>query len=271
MSKQDEALKLAAAIEGAMKNSLPGRYVSHTEVSDALLRRVVSALRECASPPARSCPQVSDGVLCGVPRREGERVCPDCNPQPEAQPAVAAGDECVTVLGVRSDGSSEVVGTAPLPASMKRRELVREMFGESSADESGTDWDYYHKNQPLAWEAARAALAAPVPAQAREQIDARKEFEAWAKQADDSNIAAQEHGSDGESWWWFSEDCWRAWKAAVLAADRPALTQAQHDEIQAALPKMDERESVTCGITGSTLRALYNAARGILDDRSAKT
>ena len=50
-------------------------------------------------------------------------------------------DETVTVIGVRRDGSSEVVGTAPLPASMKRRDIVREMFGEPSADQSGTEAD----------------------------------------------------------------------------------------------------------------------------------
>lgn len=36
----------------------------------------------------------------------------------------------MTVLGVRHDGSSEVLGTAATPPGMKRREIVRSYFGE---------------------------------------------------------------------------------------------------------------------------------------------
>ena len=49
----------------------------------------------------------------------------------------------------------------------------------------------------------------------------------------------------------------------LYAAPQPAqqpLTDEQKDEVLDALPKVDERETVCCGITGSTLRALATAA-----------
>ena len=33
-----------------------------------------------------TCQQVNSGVRCGVPRKSGERLCPDCNPQQYKQP-----------------------------------------------------------------------------------------------------------------------------------------------------------------------------------------
>lgn len=51
-------------------------------------------------------------------------------------------NEQVSVIGVRADGSSEVLGTAPMPPAMKRRELASDMLGTLSDDESGTDADH---------------------------------------------------------------------------------------------------------------------------------
>lgn len=48
--------------------------------------------------------------------------------------------DTVNVLGVRADGSSEVIGTAPMPPKMKARELVTETFG-SFQDDDGSDAD----------------------------------------------------------------------------------------------------------------------------------
>lgn len=55
----------------------------------ARLARLVEAAHEIvahppAHPPAQPqelCQQVNSGVRCGVPRKAGERLCPDCNPQ----------------------------------------------------------------------------------------------------------------------------------------------------------------------------------------------
>lgn len=48
-------------------------------------------------------------------------------------------DDRVTALGVRADGSSEVVGTAPMPPKMKMREIVRNYFGEPTCGPNDCD------------------------------------------------------------------------------------------------------------------------------------
>lgn len=49
--------------------------------------------------------------------------------------------DTVNVIGVRADGSSDVLGTSPTPPAMKRREIASEMFGALSQDESGNEAD----------------------------------------------------------------------------------------------------------------------------------
>jgi hypothetical protein len=50
--------------------------------------------------------------------------------------------DTVNVIGVKADGSSDLLGTAPMPAGMKRREIARDMCGVLSDDESGTAGDF---------------------------------------------------------------------------------------------------------------------------------
>jgi len=47
--------------------------------------------------------------------------------------------DTVNVLGVKADGSQHLIGTAPMPASMKRLELAREQFGEPNGDGNDAD------------------------------------------------------------------------------------------------------------------------------------
>lgn len=47
--------------------------------------------------------------------------------------------EKVDLLGVRADGSSEVIGQVPMPPKMKMRDIVRDMFGEPSGDPDACD------------------------------------------------------------------------------------------------------------------------------------
>jgi hypothetical protein len=49
--------------------------------------------------------------------------------------------DTMNVLGVKADGSSVLLGTAPPPPKMKREDLAREQFGPLSPDESGNDAD----------------------------------------------------------------------------------------------------------------------------------
>lgn len=46
-------------------------------------------------------------------------------------------DDKVTLVGVKPDGTEEVIGTATMPPKMKARQIVRDMFGE--IDEDGGD------------------------------------------------------------------------------------------------------------------------------------
>ena len=131
-------------------------------------------------------------------------------------------------------------------------------------------------------DAARAALAAPQAAEAR---DERALFEAWSK---------REHGSlrrDPVLDYFYTDvrAAWRAWQArAALAAapeperidlssaevaalsipagalaapqaERKPLTDEQMAEALEALPKVGEKESCWVAVRGSTLRALLNA------------
>lgn len=50
-------------------------------------------------------------------------------------------NDTVKLVGVRADGTEEVIGSIATPPSMKREEIAREQFGELSKDESGTDAD----------------------------------------------------------------------------------------------------------------------------------
>lgn len=50
-------------------------------------------------------------------------------------------NDTVNVIGVKADGSADLLGTAPMPAGMKRADLAREQFGPLSHDESGNDAD----------------------------------------------------------------------------------------------------------------------------------
>lgn len=50
--------------------------------------------------------------------------------------------DTVNIVGQRADGSSVLLGTAPMPPEMKRKEIARSMCGELSDDESGTAADY---------------------------------------------------------------------------------------------------------------------------------
>lgn len=43
----------------------------------------------------------------------------------------------VQVIGIRRDGTQEVLGTAPTPPAMRRREIARDVFGEPSSGGDG--------------------------------------------------------------------------------------------------------------------------------------
>jgi hypothetical protein len=47
--------------------------------------------------------------------------------------------ERVALLGVMPDGSSKVIGTVPTPPAMKRRDIVRDYFGETHGREDVFD------------------------------------------------------------------------------------------------------------------------------------
>lgn len=49
-------------------------------------------------------------------------------------------DDTVNVLGAKPDGSSVLLGTAPMPPRMKAREIAREYFG-GFAEDDGSDAD----------------------------------------------------------------------------------------------------------------------------------
>ena len=58
--------------------------------------------------------------------------------------------ETMNVIGVRTDGSAEVIGTAPVSPAIKRREIVRDYFGNSSSEGDESDmclWalEQYHE------------------------------------------------------------------------------------------------------------------------------
>lgn len=73
-------------------------------------------------------------------------------------------NDTVKVIGVRRDGSSVVLGEAPMPAAMKRREIVRGFFGEPSQDEDGTEADMclWALEQYHEWLVAQGWQAPPV-------------------------------------------------------------------------------------------------------------
>lgn len=50
--------------------------------------------------------------------------------------------ESVTVVGIKADGSSTVLGTTGLTPAMQRREIARDMCGELSDEEHGTAGDF---------------------------------------------------------------------------------------------------------------------------------
>jgi hypothetical protein len=50
-------------------------------------------------------------------------------------------NDFVNVIGIKHDGSSKILGTAPLPARMKREDLAKEQFGQLSRDGYGNDAD----------------------------------------------------------------------------------------------------------------------------------
>lgn len=45
--------------------------------------------------------------------------------------------EQVNVIGMKSDGSSDLIGTIPMPPSMKMREIAKQYFGEIGPDDDG--------------------------------------------------------------------------------------------------------------------------------------
>jgi hypothetical protein len=49
--------------------------------------------------------------------------------------------ETMNLIGVKADGSSDLLGTVPLSPMIKRKDIAREQFGPLSPDESGTDAD----------------------------------------------------------------------------------------------------------------------------------
>jgi hypothetical protein len=48
--------------------------------------------------------------------------------------------DTVNVIGVKADGSADLLGTAPMPPRMKAREIAREYFGGFTEDD-GSDAD----------------------------------------------------------------------------------------------------------------------------------
>lgn len=49
--------------------------------------------------------------------------------------------DTVNIIGIKADGSADLLGTAPMPPAMKRRELAQELLGPLSPDESGNEAD----------------------------------------------------------------------------------------------------------------------------------
>jgi len=50
--------------------------------------------------------------------------------------------DTVNLIGIKADGSSDLLGTVPTPPAMKRREIARDMCGVPSEDESGNAGDF---------------------------------------------------------------------------------------------------------------------------------
>ncbi len=49
--------------------------------------------------------------------------------------------DTVNLIGVKSDGSADLLGVIPTPPRMKRRELAQEQFGALTEDDSGNEAD----------------------------------------------------------------------------------------------------------------------------------
>ena len=49
--------------------------------------------------------------------------------------------EAVNVIGVKADGSADLLGSMPLTPAMKRADIAREHFGPLTPDASGNDAD----------------------------------------------------------------------------------------------------------------------------------
>jgi hypothetical protein len=49
--------------------------------------------------------------------------------------------DTVNVIGVKADGSADLLGTTGLTPAMKRADIAREQFGPLTPDESGNDAD----------------------------------------------------------------------------------------------------------------------------------
>jgi hypothetical protein len=50
--------------------------------------------------------------------------------------------DTVNLIGVKADGSAELLGTIPTPPDMKRRALAQEQFGAFAEDGFGNDSDW---------------------------------------------------------------------------------------------------------------------------------
>ena len=115
LERQCQAMQ-AAVIEESHKGAVAGmRWISNTLIGPGLYPDMSEALALSEDDPAQAwfdakvaeseafraahpapevppaqpqqapetCQQVNSGVRCGVPRKSGERLCPDCNPQPQ--------------------------------------------------------------------------------------------------------------------------------------------------------------------------------------------
>lgn len=123
-------------------------------------------------------------------------------PEAPEQAAQPVAPEMVDILGVRADGSSAIIGQAPMPATMKARELVLDRFGRIDED-AGDDgamalWCCLDLLQWLDGQAVQPAdVARLVEAQtdaARDVLAERRrqiEVEGWTPEHDDEHDAGE--------------------------------------------------------------------------------
>jgi hypothetical protein len=102
-------------------------------VQDAKLSAVLDAINELlaaapqtAAPVAPACGTVNNGVACSTPRWRGERLCPDCNPNPHA-PAAPVGQVPVVTRDSALEAIRYMAENMPI-ASHQHKQIATSML-----------------------------------------------------------------------------------------------------------------------------------------------